>query len=186
VSQALAESFGLKATAGALISSVEKGSPAAVAGLEAGDIILKLNDTTIVRSSELPPLVAALKPGTQVKLQVWRKGAPRHRPRCRRDCHSQAGLSGRGSRQIPPRSGAAFPDSGRASAGRKSERADRRKCQRSRRAGRHPGWRHRRFAQRPEVRDVAQLRALLDKAGKNVALLIERDNARIFVPVDLG
>jgi S1-C subfamily serine protease len=36
VSQSLAESFGLKNTAGALISSVEKGSPAAAAGLEAG------------------------------------------------------------------------------------------------------------------------------------------------------
>ena len=36
------------------------------------------------------------------------------------------------------------------------------------------------------VRDVAQLRSLLDKAGKNVALLIERENARIFVPIDLG
>jgi serine protease Do len=66
-----------RATAGALVSSVEKGSPAAVAGLEPGDIILKLNDTTIGRSSELPPLVAASKPGTQVKLQVWRKGASR-------------------------------------------------------------------------------------------------------------
>ena len=36
------------------------------------------------------------------------------------------------------------------------------------------------------VRDVPQLRALLEKAGKNVALLIERENARIFVPVELG
>jgi serine protease Do len=77
VSQSLAESFGLKSTAGALVSSVEKGSPAAAAGLEPGDIILKLNDTVIGRSSELPPLVAAIKPGTQVKLHVWRKGASR-------------------------------------------------------------------------------------------------------------
>ncbi|WP_287464029.1 PDZ domain-containing protein [Accumulibacter sp.] len=36
------------------------------------------------------------------------------------------------------------------------------------------------------VRDVAQLRALLDKSGRSVALLIERDNARIFVPVDIA
>jgi serine protease Do len=42
-----------------------------------GDIILKLNDTEIGRSSDLPPLVSALKPGTQVKLQIWRKGASR-------------------------------------------------------------------------------------------------------------
>ena len=36
------------------------------------------------------------------------------------------------------------------------------------------------------VGDVAQLRALLDKSGKTVALLIERDDAKIFVPVDIG
>lgn len=35
------------------------------------------------------------------------------------------------------------------------------------------------------IRDVAQLRALLDKSGRRVALLVERDNARIFVPVDV-
>ena len=37
-----------------------------------------------------------------------------------------------------------------------------------------------------EVRDIEQLRGLLDKAGKTVALLIERDDAKIFVPVDIG
>jgi len=37
-----------------------------------------------------------------------------------------------------------------------------------------------------EVRDVAQLRALLDRSGRKVALLIERDDAKIFVPVDIG
>jgi len=36
------------------------------------------------------------------------------------------------------------------------------------------------------VRDVAQLRALLVRSGRSVALLIERDNVRIFVPVDIG
>jgi serine protease Do len=36
------------------------------------------------------------------------------------------------------------------------------------------------------VRDIEQLRGLLDKAGKTVALLIERDDAKIFVPVDIG
>ncbi len=35
------------------------------------------------------------------------------------------------------------------------------------------------------VRHGAQLRALLDRAGKDVALLIERDNAKVFVPLDI-
>jgi serine protease Do len=93
VSQSLAESFGLKSTAGALMSSVEKGSPAAAAGTRARRHHLKLNDTAIGRSSELPPLVAAIKPGTQVKLQVWRKGASRDLALVgRRDSGAKAGV----------------------------------------------------------------------------------------------
>jgi serine protease Do len=155
--------------------------------LKPGDIILKLNDTTIGRSSELPPLVAALKPGTQVKLQVWRKGM-RTATRLAVGEIPLPSWPQRpvGSRQVATRSGAAFPDPERASAGRQSERAARRKRQRTRRAGRHPAWRHHRFAQRPDGPGCRATARLLDKAGKNVALLIERDNARIFVPVELG
>lgn len=36
------------------------------------------------------------------------------------------------------------------------------------------------------VRDGAEVRGLLDRAGKDVALLIERDKATIFVPIDIG
>src|SRR6266498_1957464 len=57
VDQALAENFGLKSPQGALVSSVQKGSPAAKAGLEPGDVILKFNGTPINRSSDLPSMV---------------------------------------------------------------------------------------------------------------------------------
>jgi serine protease Do len=60
---------------GALIASVEKGSPADKAGLEASDVVLKFDGKTVENSSELPRLVAAVKPGKRVLLQVWRKGA---------------------------------------------------------------------------------------------------------------
>ncbi|WP_323054996.1 PDZ domain-containing protein [Dechloromonas sp. A34] len=36
------------------------------------------------------------------------------------------------------------------------------------------------------VKGAEQLRALVTKAGKRVALLVERGDSRIFVPVDLG
>ena len=36
------------------------------------------------------------------------------------------------------------------------------------------------------VKSPAQLKELVAKSGKTVALLIQRDDARIFVPVDLG
>jgi serine protease Do len=74
VSQQLADSFGLDKPAGALVSSVEKGSPAEKAGIEPGDVILKFNGKDITRPAELPPLVTDLAPGATAKLELWHKG----------------------------------------------------------------------------------------------------------------
>lgn len=75
VTKDLAESFGLKQTSGALIAGVEKNSPADKGGLEAGDIILKFDGKPIVTSSDLPRVVAATKPGKVVPVEIVRKGA---------------------------------------------------------------------------------------------------------------
>jgi serine protease Do len=74
VSPELAESFGLEKPAGALVNSVDKGSAADKAGLQAGDVILKFNGTAISQSSELPPLVSDTAPGSKAALSVWRQG----------------------------------------------------------------------------------------------------------------
>ncbi len=74
VSRALAQSFGLAEPRGALISKVEKDGPAAQAGLQPSDIILKFNGKAVMESKDLPTVVAATKPGTKVDVQIWRKG----------------------------------------------------------------------------------------------------------------
>ncbi|UTH76790.1 DegQ family serine endoprotease [Chromobacterium sp. IIBBL 290-4] len=74
VTQELAQSFGLQRPSGALVVRVDPKGPAARAGLQAGDIILKLNNQVIDSSKDLPMLVGALGPGTKIKLMVWRKG----------------------------------------------------------------------------------------------------------------
>lgn len=74
VTKELADSFGLGRPQGALIASVEKGSPADKAGLEVGDVILRFNDKAVTQSSDLPRLVGNTKPGTKAGLQVWRNG----------------------------------------------------------------------------------------------------------------
>ncbi len=74
VDQQLAQSFGLSKPAGALVSSVEKGSPAEKAGIEPGDVITRFNGTAIAQSAELPPLVADTVPGSTAKLEVWHNG----------------------------------------------------------------------------------------------------------------
>lgn len=73
-----AEAFGLPKPAGALISGVEKGSPAEKAGVQVGDVILKFDGKTINRSFDLPRLVAATKPGSKAEMEVWRNRAPKN------------------------------------------------------------------------------------------------------------
>ena len=60
---------------GVLVRAVEAGAPAANAGIEPGDVILRINDREIERASELTRAVGDTKPGNKVKLQVWRKGS---------------------------------------------------------------------------------------------------------------
>lgn len=72
--QTLAESFGLPKSEGALISKVEPGGPAAKAGLRTGDVILAVDGQSIGKMTELPSVIAAKKPGSTVALGVWRDG----------------------------------------------------------------------------------------------------------------
>ncbi len=72
VNQALADSFKLARPRGALVSQVEAGGPADAAGLKPGDVILAVDGHDVERSSELPSLIAGIKPGKQATLTVWR------------------------------------------------------------------------------------------------------------------
>jgi len=188
VNQSLADSFGLKKPAGALVSSVEKDSPAAKAGLATGDVILRYDGKDIANSFELPVLVANTAPGSAARLDVMRKGETRRidvivgamknakvasaeavgqdhgrlgvvvRP-LNRDEQKQADVAG--GVMVEDASGPA---------------AD---------AGIQPGDMILSVNGTP-VKSPAQLKQLLTNAGKHVALLVQRDEAKIFVPVDLG
>lgn len=74
VNKDLAESFGLERPAGALVAQVMDGGPAAKGGLRVGDVILSLNDESIVMSADLPHLVGAIKPGSKARLGIVRGG----------------------------------------------------------------------------------------------------------------
>ncbi|NWG86746.1 MAG: DegQ family serine endoprotease [Hydrogenophilaceae bacterium] len=76
----LAESYGLDKPRGALIADVEPDSPAEKAGLQSGDIVLGFDGKPVNNSIDLPRLVGATKPGSRVKLQVWRKGQTKDVP----------------------------------------------------------------------------------------------------------
>ncbi len=77
VTKEVAESIGLGRATGALVQGVEAGGPADKAGIEAGDIITRVDGKTVERSGDLPRIVGAAKPGSRTQLQVFRRGSTR-------------------------------------------------------------------------------------------------------------
>ncbi|MBQ0958378.1 DegQ family serine endoprotease [Ideonella sp. 4Y11] len=74
VSKDVAESLGLGKNQGALVQGVEPGTPAEKAGVEAGDIITKVDGKPVERSVDLPRIIGGTKPGTKLPITVFRRG----------------------------------------------------------------------------------------------------------------
>jgi serine protease Do len=74
VTKEVAESIGLGKPTGAMVRSVEAGGPAEKAGVEAGDIITKVDGRAVEKSADLPRIVGGVKPGSKTALQVFRRG----------------------------------------------------------------------------------------------------------------
>jgi len=77
VTREVAESIGLGKPSGALVRTVEGGGPAEKAGVEAGDIITKVDGRVVDTSGELPRIVGGIKPVNKATLQVYRRGSHR-------------------------------------------------------------------------------------------------------------
>src|SRR6185503_8020790 len=181
VTQSLAQSFGLDRPRGALVAQVEKGSPAEKAGLKPGDVLLGVNGKAIERSAEIPPLVAAVKPGDKATLSVWRDGkkqdlavtvgrldadktAEAASPRNEKADTGKLGLAVRPSKEglvVEKVSGPAE------------------------RAGIQAGDVVTAVNGKP-VKSVEELRAVADKAKGAVAILVRRGEDSIFVPIEIG
>lgn len=189
VNQSLADSFGLERPAGALVSAVEQGSAAGKAGLKPGDVILKANGEAISTSGDLPALVGLARPGESLALEVWREGRPqtvvarlasiddRSGAAERKDGAGQQGRLGLALRPLQPAEqrasgigqGLLVEDSTGAAEQAGVEAGDVLLA-----------------VNGTPVASVAEVRALAAKAGKSIALLIQRGDAQIFVPVRLG
>ena len=74
VTEGIADSLGLKDATGALVGGVLKDSPAAVAGIKTGDVILLFDGKPVVDQSRLPRMVAETDVGKNVAIKVWRDG----------------------------------------------------------------------------------------------------------------
>jgi serine protease Do len=188
LNQDLAKSFGLDKAEGALVSSVEKDSPAAKAGLEPGDVIVKFNGEPITESTQLPGRVADLKPGTSAKLEIWRKGSSKEvtvtlgavKDANVASDESGAKPQGKLGLAVRPLTPSEQEQSG-IKDGLLVENADGPAA----RAGIQAGDVILSLNGTP-VKSAEQLRSLVSKSGKNVALLVQRGEAKMFVPVQIG
>ena len=116
VTSEVADALGLKQAAGALVTEPQSGSPAAKAGVKAGDVIVSIDGTAIKDSRELAQKIGTMSPGSSVRLGVIRDGKPAdHQRHARADAEPAAGASrlraaagpsrrrrGSGSRSLPP------------------------------------------------------------------------------------
>ncbi|HEX4987088.1 MAG TPA: DegQ family serine endoprotease [Burkholderiales bacterium] len=190
VNQALANSFGLPKPEGALISGVEPGSPADKAGLKSGDVVLAVNGKEIDQLSDLSGAIAATKPGNNARLRVWRDGKSRDidvkvgELLDQKVAAAGAGADGQNSaklgltlRELAPDERTQLKTEGGLVVQNASGAAAR--------AGIQPGDVILALNDTP-VKSVEQLRSLVRKADKTVALLIQRDASRIYVPVQVG
>lgn len=80
VTPAMSRSLGLTEPKGALVGDVSPKSPAASAGLQRGDVILRLNDKLVEDSGHLRNLVAGIRPGTTISLTILREGKEQRVP----------------------------------------------------------------------------------------------------------
>ncbi|MDB5808960.1 MAG: peptidase [Betaproteobacteria bacterium] len=187
VNQALADSFGLKKTAGALVSSVEKDGPAAKAGIEPGDVIVRYNGAEVATSAQLPVLVSNTKPGDTAKLDVVRKGDSKRidvtvgelkaDKVAAADTSAEQGRLGMAVRPLSPQERQQVGVAGGVVVENVSGAAAT--------AGIQPGDVILSVNNTP-IKNVEQLQQLVAKAGKRVALLIQREDAKVYVPIDLG
>jgi serine protease Do len=75
VNAQLADAFELDRPRGALVGQVIEDGPAAKGGIRTGDVILSVDGKVVERSTQLPSVVSAIKPGTTAKIEVWRDKA---------------------------------------------------------------------------------------------------------------
>jgi serine protease Do len=191
VGQGFADAFKLQSPDGALVSNVERGGAAERAGLKAGDVIRKVNGQPIVTGGDLSAIVSVAKPGDKLTLDVWRDGkivplnatlasasdkaAPANRDNLAGD--DGGAKLGLALRPLDPSersqsgiaSGLVVEDAGGAAAV----------------AGVQPGDVVLAVNGRP-VTSVSQVRDVVKKSAKSVALLVQRGDDKIFIPVPIG
>jgi serine protease Do len=187
VNQGLADSFGLPQPEGAIVASTEKGGAAAQAGIQQGDVILKLNGQP-TSATELPAQVAELSPGATVNLEVWRDHATRNvsvklgAMEDKRTASNKAepGTGGKLGLAVRP-----LTSEEKAQANTQAGVLVEKVGGPAAEAGLQPGDVVL-AANGVAVTSVDDLRNAVEKSKGHIALLVKRGDSQIFVPVRVG
>jgi serine protease Do len=179
----------MKKPGGALIANVTKDSAAAAAGLKPGDVVVEVNGEAIERSGMLSSLIGLSAPGEKVTLKVWRDKALR-------DVEVKLGTAD--SKLAQNDEGGDDAQGGQLGlALRPLSRDERRQAQTdggmlvedvggaAARAGVVRGDVLLAINGKP-VQSIDQVREVLKGKPKNVALLVQRDGEKLFLPIKLG
>jgi len=189
LNQSLADSFGLKEVGGALISSVAPGSAAAEAGLKSGDVITEVNGEPVLRSGSLSSLIGMAAPGDKVKLKVWRDHAEKM-------VDARLGSADDSAEKVVAEAGPADGSQLGLSL-RPLTRDEKREAKldaglvvedvagAAARAGIQAGDVLLAINGKP-VQSIEQVKGVIAAKPKSVALLVQRDGEKIFVPVKVG
>lgn len=191
INQGFADSFKLDSPDGALVSNVERGSAAEKAGLKSGDVIRKIDGQSVIAGGDLTAIVSIAKPGEKVVLDVWREG---------KTVQLSATLGNASDKPAPSDNEGLASIDGGAKLGlalRPLEPIERRQSGipaglviedaggAAQAAGVQPGD-VLLSVNGKMVTSVAQVRDMVGKSSKSVALLIQRGDDKIFIPVRIG
>jgi serine protease Do len=190
LNQSLAESFKLKTPNGALVAKVVPDSAAAQAGIRVGDVILKLNGASILDAGQLSQRVGVLTPGDKATLEIWRDGKSVSMTATIGSAAKMASAGGESGDEAsaPAKLGLSVrplnPEE-RREAGVPGGLLVQDVQGHAAEAGIQPGDVVLSVDGTP-VQSVEQLRKMVQEHDKQIALLIQRGDARIFVPVTFG
>jgi len=186
--QSLAQSFGLPDSNGALVGTVEPDSPASKAGFKSGDVIRKIDGDVVADSTDVTSRIGNMAPGTRTNIEVFRDGktvtlattigtlddekVASNSP----DKAQGGGKLGLAARPLTPDEKSEVGHDGLVVENATGPAAA---------AGVQPGDVIVGVGTQ-KVKTMDELRRLVEKSGKTVALLIERDGRQIYVPIRVG
>ncbi len=185
--QTLAQSFGLADANGALVGTVEKGSPADKAGFKTGDVIRKIDGVAVTDSTDVTSRIGNTAPGTKINVEVWRDHKPLELAATvgtlddAKVASADEGAEAKGKLGVAVRALTPQEKKDSDKSGVVVERA----AGAAAKAGVQPGDLIVGVGS-SKVNTPEELKSAIDKSGKTAALLIERQGRQIYVPVKIG